>query len=327
MTTRPAARSRFWRLARSVAVLSPLTSWPAPIQAQRADTPSWLVTRAAGIAREVRDATASAIRLELNIPAYRLDVFVRDEPVRSFRVGVGMPNFPTPRGTFSISQLQWNPWWVPPKSDWAKEEKKTPPGPRNPMGKVKLAFRSPYLLHGTPDESSLGKPSSHGCVRLANKDATALALLIQREVLGATVSDSVAAIALPTRRTLVVDLRARIGFSVRYDLVELGRDTLFVYPDPYGLGTSLVADAMLALRRSGRDTADIDFLRLRRMTGYPRAREAFALRSLLGKAGESGRFALPGFIHAVGNVRRQVDFVGRVGDGVARHDSSSAGCE
>ena len=292
MTMQSAANYCLWQFARWAVMLTPVTLWSATIQLQRGGvTASRSMMVAGATTPVVADTTTSAVRLELNVPAYRLDVFVRDDPVRSFQVAVGMPNFPTPRGTFSISQVQWNPWWIPPKSAWAKDQKKTPPGPSNPMGKVKLAFRAPYFVHGTPDEGSLGKPSSHGCVRLSNKDAIALATLIQRSVLGAGVSDSVSAIVLPTRRTLAVDLRVGISLRIRYDLAELRTDTLFLYPDPYGLGTSPAADAKSALSRGGRDTTDIDFVRLRRMIQYPRARQAFPLRELLGNASDSSRLA------------------------------------
>lgn len=40
---------------------------------------------------------------------------------------------------------------------------------KNRMGEVDTMRRYIYL-HGTPDETVLGKPGSHGCVRMANRD-------------------------------------------------------------------------------------------------------------------------------------------------------------
>ncbi|MEK6805540.1 MAG: L,D-transpeptidase [Pseudomonadota bacterium] len=40
---------------------------------------------------------------------------------------------------------------------------------RNRMGEVDTMRRYVYI-HGTPDETELGKPGSHGCVRMANRD-------------------------------------------------------------------------------------------------------------------------------------------------------------
>lgn len=213
--------------------------------------------------------SAPLVHLELNLPAYRLDVFVRDERVRTYRVAIGMRDYRTPRGSFEISRLEWNPWWVPPKSDWAKNERVTPPGPNNPMGKVRFAFRQLYFIHGTPDEASLGKAASHGCIRLSNADAVDLATLIQRTVLGTVVSDSLLRLAIPSRRTLAVSLPQRLPLEIRYDLAEAVADSLFIYPDPYRLGTSPASSAAAALEASGLDTTAVDFARVRRMSRYP----------------------------------------------------------
>ncbi len=44
---------------------------------------------------------------------------------------------------------------------------------RNRMGDVDTMRRYVYI-HGTPDETELGKPGSHGCVRMANRDILTL---------------------------------------------------------------------------------------------------------------------------------------------------------
>lgn len=43
----------------------------------------------------------------------------------------------------------------------------------NRLGKVDTMRRYIYL-HGTPDETPLGKPGSHGCIRMANRDIVEL---------------------------------------------------------------------------------------------------------------------------------------------------------
>ena len=222
---------------------------------------AWLPQRA--------DSLMPLLHLNLNLPAYRLDVYVRNERVRSYLVAIGMPAYRTPRGDFEISQVEWNPWWIPPKSEWAKNDHVTPPGSTNPMGKARFPFRPPYFIHGTPDETSLGKSSSHGCVRLANRDAVDLAKLIQGSLVGSAVSDSIAGLVLRTLRTKVVKPPERVPLVVRYDLVEIVAETLFVYPDPYRLGTSPSASAKKGLSQAGLDTAAVDYARLRRLTRYP----------------------------------------------------------
>ncbi len=125
---------------------------------------------------------AAAVRLKLDLSDRELRVLRGDDVVETYQVAVGRPKYPTPTGTFSIRRIVWNPRWVPPDSEWAKDRKPTPPGdPDNPMGRVKIFFREPtYYLHGTHDTDSLGRAESHGCVRLRNGDAISLAQLLMR---------------------------------------------------------------------------------------------------------------------------------------------------
>jgi len=37
-----------------------------------------------------------------------------------------------------------------------------------------------YGIHGTPDPEKIGKTASHGCIRLTNWDAIALAQLVRK---------------------------------------------------------------------------------------------------------------------------------------------------
>ena len=94
-----------------------------------------------------RDVT---LAIEINVPAFRLDVRADTQVIRSFAIAVGMRRYPTPTGDFVISEVQWNPWWNPPDSPWAENDTVTPPGPGNPMGKVKLPLGSLLFVHGTP---------------------------------------------------------------------------------------------------------------------------------------------------------------------------------
>src|SRR3954470_4436275 len=122
----------------------------------------------------------SPLRIDVNIPSFRLDVYLGDSLARTMPIAAAMPSFKSPRGAFTITSVEWNPWWIPPASSWAAKEKRTPPGPRNPMGRVKINFRPMYFLHGTPLDASIGSAASHGCIRLHNADAIALAQLVLR---------------------------------------------------------------------------------------------------------------------------------------------------
>ena len=110
----------------------------------------------------------------------QLYVMSGEDVVRSWPVSIGTSDYPTPRGTFRIRRMIWNPSWRPPPSAWARDDKPQPPGsPANPMGRVKIFFQEPdYYIHGTGLAGSLGNARSHGCVRMRNIDAVELARLI-----------------------------------------------------------------------------------------------------------------------------------------------------
>ena len=92
--------------------------------------------------------------------------------VRSFRVATGSSQYPTPSGTFEIVDMQRNPWWRPPASDWAAGKKPIPPGPGNPLGTRWMGISAPAVgIHGTPDAASLGYSVSHGCIRMQIPEA------------------------------------------------------------------------------------------------------------------------------------------------------------
>ena len=222
------------------------------------------------------------LRVVVNLPAYRLDALVGDSVITTMRVAVGMPRYPTPRGDFEITSIDWNPRWVPPPSPWAAKERPMGPGPDNPMGRVKLNFRPLYFLHGTPFEQSIGSAASHGCIRLHNRDAIALALLVQR--FGArrlTPAASEAYADDSASRSVVLDVP--IPITLLYDLVERVGDSIRVYPDIYHLSTIGLRDEVRrALARAGRDTQLIDDARLRALvTRLGRGGRAAPIETLL----------------------------------------------
>jgi lipoprotein-anchoring transpeptidase ErfK/SrfK len=54
-----------------------------------------------------------------------------------------------------------------------------PAGPNNPVGVTWIDLsREHYGIHGTPEPSSVGKTSSHGCIRLTNWNVARLAALV-----------------------------------------------------------------------------------------------------------------------------------------------------
>lgn len=72
-------------------------------------------------------------------------------------------------------------YFSPEAHEWGPDKQLTiPPGPNNPVGSTWIDLtKEGYGIHGTPDPRLIGKTQSHGCVRLTNWDAAALAKAVE----------------------------------------------------------------------------------------------------------------------------------------------------
>lgn len=129
--------------------------------------------------RRVRAAvTVPPTAVLIQRDAFRLTVAHKGR-IRTFGVAVGQPAYPTPRGDFSIVNMQRNPTWYPPDSRWAAGLGPVPPGAGNPLGTRWMGISAPGIgMHGTPSPGSIGTRASHGCIRLRIPDAEALYALV-----------------------------------------------------------------------------------------------------------------------------------------------------
>jgi len=124
-------------------------------------------------------AQEEGLRLEVVQSERKLHVHLDGRLIETNDVAVGQEEWPTPTGEFGIHQVDWNPDWTPPDSEWAQgREYKEPGHPDNPMGRVRMIYRAPYSLHGTDDLDSLGRAASHGSIRVANEVIAELARLV-----------------------------------------------------------------------------------------------------------------------------------------------------
>lgn len=176
---------------------------------------------------------ASRLEIRVNIPAFRLDAVLDGEVVASFPVTVGAPHQPTPDGRFVIDRLVWNPWWHPPAHRRPKD-RVTPPGPGNPMGRVKLHFAADlYFIHGTVKTGELERATSRGCIRLRNEDVIALAALVHEHA-GPRLSDrDLERLVRNPRATQHLTLDRPIRLRIEYELLELPRAEPELYADVY----------------------------------------------------------------------------------------------
>lgn len=98
----------------------------------------------------------------------------------------GSDHDPLPIGNWQVTAVVRNPTFnYNPELFWDADpnhaKAKIPPGPNGPVGVVWIDLsKEHYGIHGTPEPRLIGKTTSHGCVRLTNWDATALARLVQK---------------------------------------------------------------------------------------------------------------------------------------------------
>jgi L,D-transpeptidase ErfK/SrfK len=114
----------------------------------------------------------------VNLAALRLYHFGPGGQVDTYPISVGKEGWDTPTGDTKIIEKRKDPTWTVPASIRAEDPKLpsvVPPGPDNPLGQYALTLGWPgYLIHGTNHPYSIGRPSSHGCMRLYPEDIEAL---------------------------------------------------------------------------------------------------------------------------------------------------------
>jgi L,D-transpeptidase ErfK/SrfK len=91
----------------------------------------------------------------------------------SYPLAVGQAGWETPTGSFKVFQMMQNPSWQHPIT-----KEVIPPGPDNPLGKSWIGFWADDKMligfHGTNQETLIGQAVSHGCLRMKNRDISAL---------------------------------------------------------------------------------------------------------------------------------------------------------
>lgn len=108
---------------------------------------------------------------------FTLRLFKNFEVARRYKVAVGQPRYPTPRGRFAIQSKQVNPVWSVPNSPWAGELAGTTVSggsAANPLKARWMGIAGGVGIHGTDQASSIGTRASHGCIRMHVRDVVEL---------------------------------------------------------------------------------------------------------------------------------------------------------
>jgi L,D-transpeptidase ErfK/SrfK len=114
----------------------------------------------------------------INVPEARLYHFRGGTLQAVYPATVGLPTWQTPLGAFTVTVKVLNPTWYMPAELAAREKVKrevVPPGDDNPLGDRWIGTSLAHTgIHSTNVPMTVGRPVSHGCVRLYPEHAHAL---------------------------------------------------------------------------------------------------------------------------------------------------------
>lgn len=191
------------------------------------------------------NAVPADTRVVVNAPAYRMDVFENGQLVKSYKVGIGYPEFPLPTGNRKASNIIFNPTWTPPDEPWVEASTKAKPGETveagdklNPLGPIKIPIGLPSLIHGGKSPAKLGTFASHGCVGLTTpqvKDFTGLLARLSGTELTA---EQIAGYAKNPKETKEVKLSRPVTVELRYETIVVEDGKLHIYRDVYDRDTN-----------------------------------------------------------------------------------------
>lgn len=125
-------------------------------------------------------ATAFSKVIVVSTTSNTLKLYNKEKLVKQFDVATGTGGYPTPLGTFKVVDKQEWPTWYNPHDPWSVGMPETiAPGPNNPLGTRALGLSADgILIHGTPNDASIGSNASHGCVRMHISDSEQLFTMV-----------------------------------------------------------------------------------------------------------------------------------------------------
>jgi len=119
---------------------------------------------AAALLLGVSSAAQAGIVITVNKTTQRLSVNVNGEPRYVWPTSTARYGYTTPNGVYRPERLERK--WYSRKYHWS------------PMP-YSIFFSGGYAIHGSYETSRLGRPASHGCIRLHPRNAAVLFRLVQ----------------------------------------------------------------------------------------------------------------------------------------------------
>lgn len=191
-------------------------------------------------------------RIVVNAPAFRMDVFEKGQLIKTYKVGIGYPEFPLPVGMRRADTVIFNPAWTPPDEPWVRG--KFEPGRKvsaasklNPLGLIKIPIGMPSLIHGGKQLAKIGHFASHGCVGLTNRQVLDLVPIILRLGQSDLSAKAVRSLEKHKDQTKRVKLPTPVPIDLRYETIVAEDGGLRIYRDVYERGTNTVENAKTVL--------------------------------------------------------------------------------
>jgi lipoprotein-anchoring transpeptidase ErfK/SrfK len=110
-------------------------------------------------------APKTSVLINIDKSSQEMTVFVDGVEQYSWPVSTGRPEYSTPSGTYTPTSM--NEMWYSKQWD------------NSPMPHSIFFMKDGHAIHGSHEVKNLGKPASHGCVRLAPANATTLFQLVK----------------------------------------------------------------------------------------------------------------------------------------------------
>ena len=210
------------------------------------------------------NAVPTDTRVVVNIPAFRMDVFQDGSLVKSYKVGIGYPQFPLPLGLRRAQQIIFNPTWTPPDSPWVAKMKDVSPGETveagdklNPLGPIKIPIGLPSLIHGGKSPAKIGKFASHGCVGLTNAQIKDFATLLGQASNTPNVQTKMASYLEDETKTQTLKLNQTVPVELRYETIVIEDGKLHIYRDVYAQDTNTEENLRRVLEANGMKLEDL----------------------------------------------------------------------
>jgi hypothetical protein len=175
-----------------------------------------------------------------------MDLFEAGKLIKSYKIGIGYPEFPLPTGLRSADTIIISPTWTPPDEAWVESpSSKVKVGQKiaagdslNPLGPIKIPIGLPSLIHGGKAPAKIGGFASHGCVGLTNPQVEDFAKRLAQAG-GTKVSDEqIAEYEKNKTETRPVKLGRAVPVELRYETITVENGILHIYRDVYGHGTN-----------------------------------------------------------------------------------------